>query len=44
MLPTDVPSLWINVFTGGRFTTSGQLSLQQLFAQFPVALLSSEPE
>lgn len=39
VLPENAPQRWANVFTGELFDAPNQISLQELFRNFPVALL-----
>ena len=40
VLPEEGPTGWFNVLTGESFEASHQISLMELFREFPVALLS----
>lgn len=41
ILPESAPSQWLNLLTGEHHTSPNQLSLQEIFKEFPVALLRS---
>lgn len=41
VLPDNAPTDWIDVFTGKTFNTPNQLSLEEVFDVFPVALLTA---
>ena len=41
VLPEEAPQQWTDIFTGRMFTTPNQISLQDAFSDFPVALLVS---
>jgi (1->4)-alpha-D-glucan 1-alpha-D-glucosylmutase len=41
LLPPGAPQKWVNIFTGEHMSGNGQLALQQVFARFSVAMLSS---
>lgn len=38
-LPVSIPGQWKNLFTGESFISGGQLTLQDIFQSFPVAVL-----
>jgi (1->4)-alpha-D-glucan 1-alpha-D-glucosylmutase len=42
-LPDGAPTRWQHVITGEVFEVAHRLSLQQLFASFPIALLTAAP-
>ena len=39
VLPEDAPEHWINLFTNEKFDLPNQIAIQQVFQDFPVALL-----
>ncbi|MEO5600053.1 MAG: malto-oligosyltrehalose synthase [Cyclobacteriaceae bacterium] len=39
ILPEDSPAQWTNLFTGEIFESPNQISIQDIFKEFPVALL-----
>jgi (1->4)-alpha-D-glucan 1-alpha-D-glucosylmutase len=39
VLPESAPSNWVNIFTGETFEAANQISLVELFKDFPVAFL-----
>lgn len=43
-LPPGAPAAWTHVFTGARITGDGTLEMQDVFRDFPVALLSAVAE
>ncbi len=40
-LPPNAPQEWDSVFTGGAFVAEGKIPLNDLFADFPIALLKN---
>lgn len=44
VLPEDAPLKWINIFTRQTFESPNQISLQEVFQHFPVALLVSDEQ
>jgi len=41
ILPSDAPDQWRNEFTGEKYSSGNLMALSTVFAQFPIALLSS---
>ena len=41
-LGPDLPSSWTNVFTSQNFDSNGELLLQELLSEFPIALLTNK--
>jgi (1->4)-alpha-D-glucan 1-alpha-D-glucosylmutase len=46
LLPKEAPKSWINTFSGEQTTAdeAGEVYLDEIFENFPVALLSNQPE
>jgi len=42
VLPENTPDVWVNLFTGEKFEAPNQISLSNVFNNFPVALLVGE--
>ena len=42
VLPENSPDVWVNLFTGEKFEAPNQISLSDVFNNFPVALLVGE--
>lgn len=40
VLPEEAPADWVNLLTGETFEALNQISLVELFKDFPVALLT----